>query len=75
MFLNYLDYIYQATEYFFHLNHESVRRMGDDSLLAGEYPVPSNFKKMIRYPAIDSLLFSGKLDFSDDIFFYLMQRK
>ena len=71
---HYLMHMYRATQYLFHMNHESIRRMGENSLRADEYPMLSNFKKIVRFPALYSTLVNGKIDFSDDIFFYLMER-
>ncbi|NJL53845.1 putative sugar O-methyltransferase [bacterium] len=73
---NYVAQISRATKrYFFHMNHEFIRNHYDDgssSLLAYEYPVPSEkFTLLMRYPDIGHTLYKGFVDYGADIFFYL----
>lgn len=75
----YITAITSATRYFFHLNHDGYRNMyRDDSsgLLGYEYSVPmEQFKLLFRYPDIGHLLYKGGMDFREDAFWYLYERK
>lgn len=76
---NYIRYITQATKYFFHMNHDITPNSysdGDFGMLSHEYPVPSDqFTLLFRYPDIGQLLRQGWVDFREDIFMYLYERK
>jgi hypothetical protein len=69
----YLKYICSSSHYFFHMNHEFVRRLDNNSLLASEYPIPNSLKLILRYPDMGHLLSKGKVDFKMDIFMYLYE--
>jgi hypothetical protein len=76
------DYITEATrrcDWFFHINHEYGRTdqgPRQDSLLAGEYPVPADeFRLVWRQPEMLHALFRGYLDREFDAFIYLYGRR
>ncbi|MFH1879112.1 MAG: putative sugar O-methyltransferase [Candidatus Omnitrophota bacterium] len=74
---NYMRYILKATKYFFHMNHDIYPNYyghEERGLLGYEYPI-DNFKLLFRYPDISHMLYLGGLDFHQDIFLYLYERK
>lgn len=76
---NYIANIAKATRYFFHMNHDITPPIFDNNdrgLLGYEYPLPMDqFNLIFRYPDIGHLLYKGWLDFSQDIFIYLYEKK
>lgn len=77
---NYVRYISKATKrYFFHMNHEIHPNIYNDNergLLGYEYPLNMDeFILLFRYPDIGHMLYRGFLDFGEDIFIYLYERK
>lgn len=73
---NYVPLIARATRYFFHMNHERFRNDfggGEHSLVASEYPIPSELKLVFRLPEIGHALVPG-IGGESDIFVYLYER-
>ncbi len=76
---NYLNYICKSTHYLFHLNHDNYRNSFEKnnfSLLSREYPIPNEeFKLLMRYPDLGHFIGKGRIDFFQDIFLYLYEKK
>jgi len=76
---NYLNFILDSTDYFFHMNHEIYRNIfsvDSQSFLNREFPIRrDNFQLLYRYPDIWHMLQNGKIDFYMDIFMYLYKKK
>jgi putative sugar O-methyltransferase len=76
---NYVTFIAQSTNYFFHLNHDNYSRSlpdGKKGPLGYEYALPEkDFKQLFRYPDIGNLMLRGYLDFRSDLFIYLYKRR
>ncbi|MBU4356335.1 MAG: putative sugar O-methyltransferase [Proteobacteria bacterium] len=77
--MNYVTFISQSTNYFFHINHDNYPRSVSDGKkgpLGHEYSLPEKyFKKIFRYPDIGNLMLRGYLDFRSDLFIYLYERR
>jgi len=75
---NYIAHIANATEYFFHINHDRNRNVfesGESGLLGYEYPLPpEKFTLLFRYPDLGNVLDQSSLDFNTDSFLYLYKR-
>ena len=61
------------------MNHDIYPTNYSDNssgLLGYEYPVPKdNFKLLFRYPDFWHMLFKGGVDYYQDIFLYLYERR
>lgn len=76
---NYLGHICRATQYFFHLNHETKTNIFAEgegrSLVAPEFPIPSEqFRQLMRYPDLIQVSFGNKVGWDEDMFFYLYEK-
>ena len=75
---HYIHIIAEASQYFFHWNHERIRNSFEDggtSLLAHEYPMPRDkYTLVFRYPEMMHMLFRGCIDLEADTFIYLYRR-
>ena len=73
-----VENICRTTKTFFHINHETERNFFEDgskSLLNKEYPVPSNFDLLFRYPDLAHMTYdSVKINYESDIFVYCYQK-
>lgn len=76
---NFVNRIADASKLFFHMNIENNANLYSDGTfgpLGSDYPVPKDeFRLLFRYPDIGHLLAQGYLDFRQDIFMYLYERK
>jgi hypothetical protein len=76
---NYLAYITDSSNYFFHMNHDNIPNIYEQNkkgLLGYQYPIPEDkFRLMIKYPDIGHMFYQGMIDYNMDIFFYLYERK
>ena len=76
---SYIDCIAKSTRYFFHMNHDirpNIYSEDETGFLAHEYPVPvDKFNLLFRYPDMGHLFAKGWLDFNEDIFMYLYERR
>lgn len=77
--MNYLFHIHRTSNYFFSMNHEYFRNKFSDgqvSLINSEYNLDNKFKVLIRYPDLGHLIWeNNKLDFENNIFFYIYEKK
>lgn len=75
---NYVRLIANATNYFFHMNHERFRNDfggGEQSLLASEYAPPTDtFKRLFRLPELGHGLVPTSVAGGSDIYLYLYER-
>ncbi len=76
---NYIHHIHRTSKYFFSMNHEYFRNSfenGKRSLINEEYNKNGKFKELIRYPDFGHLTYeSNKLNFDNNIFFYIFKKK
>ena len=76
---NFLSHIHRVSKYFFSMNHEYFRNNfsdGKKSLVNKEYNLDKKFKELIRHPDLSHLVYSkNKLDFDNNIFFYIYEKK
>jgi len=76
---NYISYITNSTNYFFHMNHDNIPNIYENDnhgLLGYQYPIPEDkFRLMMKYPDIGHMFYQGMIDYNMDIFFYLYERK
>ena len=76
---NYLKYICNSTNYFFHMNHDIKRNIFQDGvkgLLGNEYPIDEKkFDLIFRQPIVGHSTYLGELDLENDIFMYLYKKK
>ena len=76
---NYIEHIHRTSKYFFSMNHEYFRNYFDDgkkSLTNKEYNLDNQFMELIRYPDLGHLTYErNKLDFDNNIFFYIYKKK
>ena len=74
---NYIDHIHRTSNFFFSMNHESIRNKFSDnkeSLINSEYN-NGKFKQLIRYPDLSHLIYENNMiNFESDIFFYLYEK-
>ncbi len=76
---NYIKHIHRTSKYFFSMNHEYFRNNFNDgkkSLINKEYNIDKKFMELIRYPDFGHLTYTrNKLDFDNNIFFYIYEKK
>lgn len=76
---NYLQHIHRTSKYFFSMNHEYFRNYfsdGKKSLVNKEYNLDGKFKQLIRYSDLGHLIYeNNKIDFYNNIFFYIFKKK
>jgi len=76
---NYINHIHRTSKYFFSMNHEYFRNYFNDgkkSLINKEYNIDKKFMELIRYPDFGHLTYTrNKLDFDNNIFFYIYKKK
>tara|TARA_B100001057_G_scaffold477210_1_gene546129 strand:- start:1405 stop:2574 length:1170 start_codon:yes stop_codon:yes gene_type:complete len=74
---NYINHIHRTSNFFFSMNHESIRNKFSDnkeSLINSEYN-NGKFKQLIRYPDLSHLIYENNMiNFESDIFFYLYEK-
>jgi len=75
---NYIGHIARTTDFFFHVNNDRIRNVysdADQSLLACEFPVPSDrFTKLFRYPDWFHAINRGFFNPASDSVAYLYRR-
>ena len=76
---NYLKHIHRTSKYFFSMNHEYFRNHfsdGKKSLINKEYNLDGNFKELVRYSDLGHLIYeNNKIDYDNNIFFYMFEKK
>tara|TARA_X000001036_G_C20628204_1_gene786034 strand:- start:202 stop:1365 length:1164 start_codon:yes stop_codon:yes gene_type:complete len=76
---NYLKHIHRTSKYFFSMNHEYFRNHfsdGNKSLINKEYNLDGKFKELIRYSDLGHLIYeNNKIDYDNNIFFYIFKKK
>lgn len=76
---NYINHIHRTSKYFFSMNHEYFRNNfenGKQSMVNQEYNKDGKFKELIRYPDLGHLIYeNNKLDYDNNIFFYIFEKK
>ena len=74
---NYINHIHRISNFFFSMNHETIRNKFSDnkeSLINSEYN-NGKFKQLIRYPDLSHLIYENNMiNFESDIFFYLYEK-
>lgn len=75
---NYINNIHRTSKYFFSMNHEFIRNEfenGKYSLVNEDFNIDNKFKILIRYPDLAHLIYeSNKIDFDQDIYFYIYKK-
>jgi putative sugar O-methyltransferase len=75
---NYISNIHRTSKYFFSINHEFMRNEFENdkySLVNEEFNIDKKFKILIRYPDLAHLIYeSNKIDFDQDIYFYIYKK-
>lgn len=76
---NYINHVHRTSKYFFSMNHEYFRNHFNDgkkSLINKEYNIDKKFMELIRYPDFGHLTYAtNKLNFDNNIFFYIYEKK